>query len=95
MRVTHAVQVASRLLPHGHECQGLRRGVSVAEPRRVLPRRRPCPVAFPRLTAEQVAAGSPVPYLFGGQSPSCQQCKGSDPWTSFCKVRRQHRASGM
>ena len=53
---------------------------------RASPHRRPCPVDFPRLTSEQLAAGSPTPYLFGGQSPSCRRCHSTDDWTKFCKV---------
>ncbi len=80
-------------LPSGRQVQGAVTQHILTERQRLLPCRRPCPVPYPRLTAEQVAAGSPVPYLFGGQSPSCRQCKGSDPWTNFCKVRaRQHYA---
>ena len=53
---------------------------------------RPCPVDYPRLTPEQIAAGKPAPYLFGGQAPGCRQCRSDDPWTKFCTVRTSWNA---
>lgn len=48
---------------------------------------RACPVDFPRPTAEQTASGAHIPYLFGGQSPHCKQCRNDDDWSKFCRVR--------
>lgn len=82
-------------LPVGNHRRGANHDAATSKPQiRALPAGidppgglRPCPVNYPRLTKEQIAAGEPLPYLFGGQPPGCKQCRSKGHWSNFCQVR--------
>lgn len=43
-----------------------------------------CPIQYPRLTADQVRAGS-KPYIYGGPAPDCVLCKSQEREARFCR----------
>lgn len=44
----------------------------------------PCPMEYPRLSADQIKAGK-QPYIYGGPATNCKMCKEQDEHAKFCR----------
>ncbi|KAL3139721.1 hypothetical protein ABBQ38_004027 [Trebouxia sp. C0009 RCD-2024] len=54
----------------------------------------PCPIAYPRLDADQIKAGR-KPYIFGGPAENCKMCNEKDEQAMFCRKEAGAKTCSM